>query len=159
MAQFVVLERPGANSADEACFVRDGFSPFALILPFVWLLFQRLWFEAAAILGVSILLGFGGTYFGAAGATSALSLLVSLFVAFEGKNWKIAKLRRQGYAERAVIEADDIEEAELRYFSRRDPVVENNAKRPLPQRQRDLPRPIHTPLGSTIGLVGHRGEN
>ncbi|MFC4624471.1 DUF2628 domain-containing protein [Daeguia caeni] len=159
MAQFVVLERPGAKGAEEACFVRDGFSPIALIMPLLWLLFQRLWFEAAAVFGISLLLGLGASHFGAAGAATALSMLVSLFVALEGRNWKIAKLRRQGYAERAAIAADDLEEAELRYFSHRQPDAENNAEHPLPQRQWDKPRSIHTPLGPTIGLVGHRGED
>lgn len=37
-------------------------------------------------------------------------------MALEGVNWKIAKLKRQGFVETAVIDAADLEEAEIRYF-------------------------------------------
>ncbi len=40
MAQYVVLEPDDGNG--ETVFVRDGFSLFALVLPIVWLVIQRL---------------------------------------------------------------------------------------------------------------------
>ncbi len=116
MAQYVVLEPSDSKDAEKAVFVRDGFHVLALVLPFVWLLTQRLWFEAFAVLGITILLGLVGAYFGIADAVPLLTLLVSLFVALEGVNWKITKLGRQGFVEKAVIDASDLEEAEIRYF-------------------------------------------
>lgn len=158
MAQFVVLEKEGANSAENSVFVRDGFYTLALILPVVWLLSQRLWFEAIAALGVTILLGVAGSALGISNAVPLITLVFSLFVALEGANWKIAKLKRQGYIEKAVIDAFDLEEAEIRYFYGHEEVtapVEELA----PEWAAQAPRPTYSSFGSTIGFVGHRGEN
>ncbi|MCL7998563.1 DUF2628 domain-containing protein [Brucella sp. 21LCYQ03] len=158
MAQFVVLEKEGANSAENSVFVRDGFYTLALILPVVWLLSQRLWFEAIAALGVTILLGVAGSVLEISNAVPLITLLFSLFVALEGANWKIAKLKRQGYFEKAIIDASDLEEAEIRYFYSFEEVtapVETSA----PEWAEQAPRPTYSSFGSTIGFVGHRGEN
>ncbi|NKC21770.1 DUF2628 domain-containing protein [Ochrobactrum oryzae] len=161
MAQFVVLEPEDTQNLEQAVFVRDGFHVLALVLPFVWLLTQRLWFEAFAVLGITILLGLAGTYFGIADAVPLLTLLVSLFVALEGVNWKIAKLRRQGFVEKAVIDASDLEEAEIRYFyGLEDAARPTTLSRKSPRRNgAAAPRPTYSSFGSTIGFVGHRGEN
>ena len=158
MAQFVVLEPAGTQSSEKAVFVRDGFYTLALILPVVWLLLQRLWFEAIAALGVTILLGVAGSALGISNAVPLITLLFSLFVALEGANWKITKLKRQGYVEKAPIDASDLEEAEIRYFysleEAADPV-----EAPAPEWAQQAPRPTYSSFGSTIGFVGHRGEN
>ena len=177
MAQYVVLEPTGAKAisgkvgtgfpsviateenSDKTVFVRDGFYVLALILPFVWLLFQRLWFEAFAVLGITVLLGFAGAYFGIADAVPLLTILVSLFVAFEGASWKIAKLKRQGYTERAAIDAVDLEEAEIRYFYGRDVPETARAQTLAPAWEKQASRPGYSSTGSTIGFVGHRGEH
>ncbi|MGH6775366.1 DUF2628 domain-containing protein [Brucella tritici] len=180
MAQYVVLEPRDSKaisgkadtgfpseiatekSAEKAIFVRDGFHVLALVLPFVWLLTQRLWFEAFAVLGISILLGLAGAWFGIVDAVPLLTLLVSLFVALEGVNWKIAKLRRQGFVETAVIDASDLEEAEIRYFYGLEDAARPAAPladKPAPEWAQQPPRPTYSSFGSTIGFVGHRGEN
>ena len=162
MAQFVVLEPEDTQNLEQAVFVRDGFHVLALVLPFVWLLTQRLWFEAFAVLGISILLGLAGAWFGIVDAVPLLTLLVSLFVALEGVNWKIAKLRRQGFVETAVIDATNLEEAEIRYFygleDASGPATALTEK-PAPEWAQQPPRPTYSSFGSTIGFVGHRGEN
>ncbi len=180
MAQYVVLEPRDSKaisgkvetgfpseiatekSAEKAIFVRDGFHVWALVLPFVWLLAQRLWFEAFAVVGVTILLGLVATHFGIDGAVPLLTLFMSLFVALEGANWKIAKLRRQGFAEKAAIDASDLEEAEIRYFHGRPETARPAtlvADKPAPDWAQQPPRPTYSSFGSTIGFVGHRGEN
>lgn len=167
MAQFVVLEPVDSQDSEKTVFVRDGFHVLALILPFLWLLMQRLWFEAFAVLGVSVLLGLAGSSLGISNAVPLISLLLSLFVALEGPNWKIAKLRRQGFAEQAVIDAANLEEAEIRYFHGRKETEPLSAKTPAPQftapewpaPQSTGQRPAYSSSGSTIGFVGHRGEN
>ncbi|WP_273784727.1 DUF2628 domain-containing protein [Brucella intermedia] len=169
MAQFVVLEPEETQNPEQAVFVRDGFHIWALVLPFVWLLAQRLWFEAFAVVGVTILLGLVATHFGIEGAVPVLTLLMSLFVALEGANWKIARLRRRGFVEKAVIDAPDLEEAEIRYFHRLQDAgqptapLADLADKPAPQPAlhwaQQPPRPAYSSFGSTIGFVGHRGEN
>lgn len=158
MAQFVVLEPAGTQSSEKAVFVRDGFYTLALILPVVWLLSQRLWFEAIAALGVTILLGVAGAALGISNAVPLITLLFSLFVALEGANWKIAKLKRQGYVEKAVVDASDLEEAEIRYFYSLEEVTAP-VEAPAPEWAGQAPRPTYSSFGSTIGFVGHRGEN
>ncbi|MCK4205893.1 DUF2628 domain-containing protein [Brucella pituitosa] len=162
MAQFVVLEPAGTQSSEKAVFVRDGFYTLALILPVVWLLSQRLWFEAIAVLGVTILLGVAGSALGISNAVPLITLLFSLFVALEGVNWKIAKLKRQGFVEKAVIDAADLEEAEIRYFYSLEEAAKPAtflAEAPAPEWAQQAPRPTYSSFGSTIGFVGHRGEN
>lgn len=155
MARFVVLE-PDGGPAEQAVFVRDGFHLLALLLPFVWLLFQRLWFAAFTVLGVSILLGLAGGLLGIGHAVPLFSLLVGLFVALEGPQWTIARLTRKGFRARAALEAANLDEAEIRYFSGRE--APEPAKPPLPVGDGRTPRPALSSFGQ-IGLVGHRGEN
>ncbi len=86
---------------------------------------------------------------------------MSLFVALEGAQWKIAKLRRQGFVESAAIDAGNLDEAEIRYFTEKAASVEGVAEIPAPKPSlpRETPRPTYSSTGSTIGFVGHRGEN
>ena len=167
MAQFVVLEPASSASmdgAEKSVFVRDGFSILALILPVVWLLGNRLWFAAISVLGLTVLLGLAASAFDFVDAVPLLSLLLSLFVALEGANWKIAKLRRQGYRECAAIEAGNLDEAEIRYFSSIDTAGQKLAQKPALEWNRNMTQPsplplAHNPADSTIGFVGYRGEN
>lgn len=184
MAQFVILEPAGPiysakaekglseriapqntdtrHRAEKTVFIKDGFSVLALVLPVVWLLINRLWFEAFSVLALIILLGFAGTLLEAPNMGSLLSLLLSLFVALEGSNWKITKLRRKGYRESATIDAPNLDEAEIRYFTRFRPQAEHKQ---MPDWTAEKPKPTLTqnttinPTSSTIGFVGYRGAN
>lgn len=116
MAPVYSVEKSGL-SEDRVQFVKDGFSVFALILPVFWLLGKRLWWHAAvAFLVISVLTALIGQYFSLASVTSALTFLLSAFVALEGKNWYLSALQRRGFQEVAVVEANGPEEAEIRYF-------------------------------------------
>ncbi|WP_158259822.1 DUF2628 domain-containing protein [Phyllobacterium phragmitis] len=163
MASFIIMEPPekaGTNPAERTLFVRDGFSLLAFILPFIWLLIHRLWFEAALVLAVAVALGFVGDYWNLGGAVAVLSLLVSILVALEASNWRVAALRRRGYVEKGVIEATDRAEAEIRYFaesgsSNDAPAVVPAAGKPVERRAMPTPpRP-----GGTVGLVGYPRGN
>lgn len=188
MAQFVVLEPAGLTDsakaenglseriapqnsdalhtdaqhrAEKTVFIKDGFSALALVLPIVWLLINRLWFEAFCVLALIILLGFAGTMLEIANVGPLLSLLLSLFVALEGSNWKVAKLRRKGFRECATIDARNLDEAEIRYFTLFQPQAEHKR---APDWTAETPKPNLTqnatrnPTSSTIGFVGYRGE-
>lgn len=161
MASFVVLEPEGLNEkiqAETTVFIRDGFAFFALIVPFFWLLSKRLWLEAFVVLGATIAIGSAANTPQFAPAVPFLIFLISVLVALEGNHWRIAKLRRRGFVEKAVIEADDIGEAEIRYFvdhvDLRSPGKETTAS------ARSVKSPPQLPhIGSQIGLVSHRGDN
>ncbi|WP_457301629.1 DUF2628 domain-containing protein, partial [Phyllobacterium sp. P5_D12] len=66
MASFIVLapELDGQRDDDKTVFVRDGFALLAFILTVPWLLVQRLWFEAAVIFGLMVVISGVGTYTG-----------------------------------------------------------------------------------------------
>ena len=119
MTSYVVLTPPEASRFDEgAVFIRDGFALIALILPFLWLLWHRLWFHAAVVLLISV---------GLALASNGLpqwdlvffvaSLLVSIYVALEGNAMRIAGRERRGWTCRGVIDAPDLATAEEIYFA------------------------------------------
>ncbi|WP_374828856.1 DUF2628 domain-containing protein [Paenochrobactrum pullorum] len=166
MASFVVLEPEGLNEkvqVDATVIVRDGFALFALIVPFFWLLSKRLWLEAFVVLAATLAIGSAATT-QFAPAVPFLIFLVSVLVALEGNNWRIAKLRRRGFVEKAVIDANDLGEAEIRYFVDHANLCQQpqsgGSVTETTNQQRQLKSPPQFPhIGSQIGLVSHRGDN
>lgn len=120
MAIYVVME-PSAGSGndarDGAVFVRDGFSFLAFLVPPLWLLWHRLWIEAALVIAVSVGLTALGEVAGFGLAGAGLSLLVSIYVGLEGAALRSAALSRRGWSEWGVVEANDLGEAEIRYLT------------------------------------------
>lgn len=120
MASFVVLERPGrpgTGPTAEAVFVRDSFRFLAFLVPPVWLLVNRLWLEAFCVFAAALCLGFGAQAAGLGPFAPAFSLLLGLYVGFEGPGLRIAALRRRGWTEAGVVEAGSAAEAEIRYYA------------------------------------------
>ncbi|RWM89895.1 MAG: DUF2628 domain-containing protein [Mesorhizobium sp.] len=116
MAVYVVMEPPGrGEKPDTTAFVRDGFSWLGFLVPPLWLLWHRLWIEAALAFVAMALLSMlaEGLSLGLAGPL--LSLLVSLYVGLEGQALRIAALRRRGWHEWGVVEADRLDDADTRY--------------------------------------------
>lgn len=156
MASYVVMEpkREGAKAID-AVFIRDGFAFFAFLLPFVWLLWHRLWIEAALALGAALLIGVLAEAGGYGPYASLLSLLVSIYVGLEGAALRIQALRRRGWRDAAVVEADSAAEAEIRYFAglADDPEIDD---RPVPHGDRS-PVATAAPTGPALGLFSYPG--
>jgi hypothetical protein len=120
MASFVVLEPRGGGHAEPtagAVFVRDGFRFLGFLLPPLWLLANRLWLEALLVFALGLCLAALAESLGLGLVAPAFSLLLGLYVGLEGPGLKIAALRRRGWAERGVIEADNAAEAEIRYYA------------------------------------------
>ena len=148
MASYVVMEPP-SRSDGEVRFVRDGFSVVALILPFIWLLWHRMWIEALLVFALAIALSVGGELTGLQGVTMGLSLLVSVYVALEGASLRVAALRRQGWREAGVVDATNEDEAMLRYFEvHGEPLVRNDTPPP------ETPRPAPPPASSGAPALG-----
>ena len=154
MASYVVMEPP-AGGSDDAVLVRDGFHVFAFILPVIWLLFNRLWLETLAVLAAGMVIGGVGSWLGAGLAASVASFLLAVFIGLEGASLKVAALRRRGWREWGVVEADDAEDAETRYLAE---VEETLAKREyeeepaFPSGRPALPvRP--RPSGPVLGML------
>ena len=118
MASYVVMQPPRALAAEAeagAVLVRDGFSVLAFLFPPLWLVWHRLWIEAAFALAIMMALTALGEVAGFGLTGSALSLLVSIFVGLEGTTLRVNALRRRGWHEAGVVVAKSADEAEIRY--------------------------------------------
>jgi hypothetical protein len=101
-------------------FLKEGFCWPALFAPFVWLLYHRMWLLGAAYVGVSIVVALLGQWLGSDGAPAAIIGLGSgLIVAWEANGLRRWHLARTLYRQVATIAADDLQDAEARYFSAR----------------------------------------
>jgi len=157
MASFVVLEPPasGGQKSAEAKFVRDGFVVPALVVPVLWMLWHRMWLEAGLVFLATAIFGAlaDRSEMGLLGL--ALSLALSVFTGFEGAALRIASLRRKGWTETAVVEAQSAADAELRYLY--------DADEPAPPLPGPLPRATAsgapaTPAGPALGLMSYPGH-
>jgi hypothetical protein len=116
MATYVVMEPPGrSEKVDATAFIRDGFTWLGLLVPPLWLAWHRLWIEAGLAFVVMGLLSMAGQNLGLGLASSLLSTLVSFYVGLEGQGLRIAALRRRGWHEWGVVQADRIDDADIRY--------------------------------------------
>lgn len=163
MSAYVVMEKEGAPAGElgSILFVRDGFHWPAFLVPVLWLLWHRLWIEAALALGLTLLLSGVGELLDLGFYASLLALLVSIFFGLEGARLRIRAMARRGWRERTVIDAPRLSDAEFRYFaSVADGTSEDEADEPqfasptfaAPARSRTQP------AAPAIGLVPYPGK-
>lgn len=161
MAIYIVMEPPqrqGAEAAERALLVRDGFAFFAFLVPPLWLAVHRLWIEAAFALVVGLALGALGTVAGFGLAGSLLPLLVAIYVGLEGNALRVAALRRRGWREWGVVEGDGLDDAETRYLTEIASIPEQSE--PTPDPSAPPTRRAIAPAqqaGTTLGLIGYPG--
>jgi hypothetical protein len=118
MASWIVMQPAGvgrATGTTNAAFIRDGFSLLAFLVPPLWLLWHRLWIEAALAFAVLLMAAVIGRATGVATAASLISLLVSIFVGLEGNGLRIAALLRRGWRNWGVVDAGNLDDAETCY--------------------------------------------
>jgi len=89
-------------------------------------------------------------------ADPALSLLVSLYVGLEGQGLRIAALSRRGWRQWGVVEADSLEDAEVRQALETGVAVEEPAPVPRIVPDTSLARPAQT--GMALGLTHTPGR-
>lgn len=151
MASYIVMTAPSRAGPEgpETEYVRDGFAILAFIVPWLWLLWHRLWIEAlfaiAAALGLAALGNVAG--YGVAGPL--LSVLVSIYVGLEGASLRLAALRRRGWREWGVVEADSVDDAEIHFLTALDERLDDQ---PLPISQPRLANPAAASHGSSLLL-------
>lgn len=115
---YAVYSKPGAESTlEQAVFIKQGFSLPVFLFGMFAALYYRVWYVALALFAYSLLLSIAilqnllPVYF-----ELALSLPVSLFVAFQFHDWHGAALEERGYALIAVVAGNSEEEARLRVY-------------------------------------------
>lgn len=158
MASYVVMTAPGRTGPDgpDAAFVRDGFAFLAFLVPWLWLLWHRLWVEALVAVAIALGLSLLGTLSGYAVAGSLLSLLVSIYVGLEGAALRIAALRRRGWAEWGVVEADTAEDAETKFVFEMDDLPAAEPASPAAPAMRSFARPGSAPGPGLLLNPGNR---
>jgi Protein of unknown function (DUF2628) len=152
MATYVVMEPASDRRGEAALFIRDALAPFAVIVPVIWLLWHRLWFEAAMALCVSLTLTAAAAWTGSPQLVGIGSILMGIYVALEGGALKAAAARRRGYEDSAVVEAGSIAEAEERYYRSR-PSITQEHKKPAPS-ESVMPRPASSTGAGLFALPG-----
>ena len=117
MAVYAILRKPGAP-ADRTIFLREGFSVPAFLFTVAWALWNRLWLVAALIFAAMAALALLGSLTAANElAVATVNFGLSLILGFEAQALHQAALRRAGYVADGLVEAADLEEAELKYFA------------------------------------------
>jgi len=120
---YSVYEPPSDDSevavrANKVAFVKEGFSWPALLVPALWLLYQRMWIEL--ILFVAILSAVPWSFgFDQTGKEFAgwVSLALTILFAFEANDLRGWALQRRGYRFAAVATGRDRTEAERSFFT------------------------------------------
>jgi hypothetical protein len=160
MATFVVMkpDRAARAGTDDAILVRDGFAYIAFFVPVIWLVWHRLWIETVLALAVTLGLAALGNVAGFGVAAPLLSLLVSIYAGLEGAVLRIAALRRRGWHEFGVVEADNQEDAVTRWLIETVPLSETEFERP------DLPPPASGIMrkvdhGPALGFLLNPGKS
>ncbi len=117
---YTVHVRQWSASTDrEAVFVREGFSWGAFFFSVLWALRYRMWLTAIFIFAVSVALNVASVVLQIDPITeSALGVALALIIGWEGNDWRRRSLNRRGYVTAAVIAAENLLEAERRFFAR-----------------------------------------
>jgi hypothetical protein len=117
MAWWTVHNKQG-KGADDVVFVREGFSWWALLVPLLWLAVKGMWIVLLialaaqfAIWAIAESLGFGDLM------RIVFSCVINLILGFEGNNLLRWTYERRGFKELGIVQGDDLDEAEYRFFS------------------------------------------
>ena len=132
MARYLVLNDSSVPRGDGVAFVRDGFHTFAFFVPLIWLLWHRLWLQAALVFAVMGLAAWGVSVLmpeALAVVTGLVNFAIGLTTAHEGPAWHAAELERNGHVLQDVIHAGSLREAEEIHASRLPETI-------------DAPRPV-----------------
>jgi hypothetical protein len=120
MAVYTVFEPPPSGDelrdAERVQFVREGFSWLALLVPFVWLIWHRMWLVLVLWIAVSVLVQWGASLLGEP-APLIGGLAVALLMGFEASSLRRWTLARRGFRFRFVIAGANRDECERRFFS------------------------------------------
>jgi hypothetical protein len=116
---------PPDGDVGKAIFLRDGLSLFGLVLPPLFLAWNRLWLALAAYLAFQIVLA-ALSLSGGSEVAAILAVLPGFFLLVHGQELRRNQLERKGWRDVGACVADTVEDAELRYFHRNansDPVM------------------------------------
>ncbi|MBL4863806.1 MAG: DUF2628 domain-containing protein [Rhodobiaceae bacterium] len=106
------------RTEDRVRFVKEGIAWWAYASPLIWFLYHRMWWEAAAYFGFTLVLALGGEALGLGGnLVLVVNLLIQALVAGEANDLRRLALAKKGYRPIAIVHGRDEAEAELRFFA------------------------------------------
>jgi Protein of unknown function (DUF2628) len=159
---YSVYEPPGEaldpeERAEALVFVKEGFSWPALLVPGLWLLYQRMWLELVLFVALFAVLGWvfdpsddqTQTLFG------WLSVALIVLFAFEANDLRGAALERQGYMQVGTAIGAVCDAAELAFLQSWSPRRDKGRERPPPPDRpgnADIPAPKGS--GEAEGVIG-----
>jgi hypothetical protein len=158
MASYVVLEAPGGREAP--VLVRDSFRWPAFLVPLLWFLWHRLWIEALVVLAVMVCLAALVEMSVPAPVMVGLAFLLALAFGFEAPALRMAALRRRGWKETGVVDAENHDEAEIRHLSgidEADEADEPASAPPAASPARDARALVARPRQPGLGLLDYPG--
>jgi hypothetical protein len=134
--------RGSDEGLERTVLVKDGFHWLALVLPLLWLLFNRCWLASLFFIVVALAIALGGPAIGL-GETSValLEILLSLGIAFHAGDIKSRALERRGLPLADIVSASSREEAELRFFQRWRAGRTTGGTNPVAQSSQPWPHP------------------
>jgi hypothetical protein len=125
MPAFAVLEPPGYSDtsiehADRFVFLQERFSTGAFLFGPLWLVWRRLWLELLVYLAVLAVIGYGLHALGVGSSAIALTFaLIQLLIGLEATTLVRWMYFRYGWRDGGVVIADDLDQAERRFFHSR----------------------------------------
>ncbi len=123
MPTYTVHEpHPSADNVDEQAmrlvFIKEGFAWLAFLVPALWLLFNRLWWELigyiVVIAAAVALVAYSG---GKPDAIGWFIFLINLAFGFEARNLHRSALERRNYRLAGIVIARNIQDAERRFLT------------------------------------------
>jgi hypothetical protein len=120
MAVFTVHEPPPSGDlmrdAERVIFVRDGFSWPAFLIPFVWLLWHRMWLVLVLWIAVVVLVQWGASLLGEPAPLIA-TVATALVMGFEASSLRRWTLERRRFRFAGVVAGADRSDCERRFFA------------------------------------------
>ncbi len=120
MAIYAVLVPPSSGDAlkdsGKVTFIRDGFSWAALLIPVLWLLWNRMWLVFLGYLAIALALE-TGAYFVPGLAPGIVATCFGILFAFEANELRRWSLERKGWRFAGVVAGSNRDECETRFFS------------------------------------------
>jgi hypothetical protein len=149
LADAVPTHRTRRGLLEQAIVLKDGFSLPAFLLTGIWLLYKRLWWPLAVFILAWLVAGFALPRLGLHETAIALvQIIIGLFVGHEGHAMIERKLVRNGWQLAGVVEANDIDTAERRFFEQ---ALASSPATPLPM---GATAPGQIQRASTTPIIG-----
>lgn len=114
----VMSPPPSGNEAQDAeriSFIKEGFCWPALVIPVLWLAWQRMWLVLGGYVAAVVVFSLIGVLIGGP-AGSVLAALLAILFALEANGLRRWTLERNGWHFTGIVSGSNREECETRFF-------------------------------------------